>query len=408
MICDDWQAIAIEHLDVRLDPNTSAPLVVAVSGGGDSVALLHLVHRWALQRGREFLVVTVDHRLSPNSAQWAKQAAAMAAGLGRRCRVLSWDGPKPASGLPAAARAARHALLATAGREAGARVVLLGHTADDRLEGDWMRRAGVALGQVRVWGPSPVWPEGRGMMLLRPLLHARRADLRSWLTAQGVGWIDDPANADLAFSRARARLESAGTPALPRQGRAPEEGGPIAPAFVEAFGALTLRRDELLGRPDAHAVLSALILCAAGGGRPPRGRLLSGLLARLGEVENFRGSLGGARLHLSEGELWTGRDPGRNGLPVCAAVAGASLVWDGRFEITPEESGHVRAAGGLISRLRREDQARIRSRPAWLRQTLPVLEGASGAVTLPEARSLVGARLRAALGGMAREADLAA
>src|SRR5213079_1546584 len=125
--------------------------------------------------------------------------------LGHPFRALGWSGDKPTTGLPAAARAARHALLADAAREAGARAILMGHTADDILEARLMRAEGSTTPDPREWTPSPAWPQGRGVFLLRPLLDLRRADLRRWLSARGETWIDDPANEDASYARPRAR-----------------------------------------------------------------------------------------------------------------------------------------------------------------------------------------------------------
>jgi tRNA(Ile)-lysidine synthase len=122
------------RLDARLCPRSPAPLAVAVSGGGDSVALLAMAVDWARLRGRRLLVLTVDHRLSPGSASWTRRAGEQARALGCEWQGLSWDAPRPATGLPAAARAARHALIAGAARAAGASVVMMAHTADDVAE----------------------------------------------------------------------------------------------------------------------------------------------------------------------------------------------------------------------------------------------------------------------------------
>src|SRR6185312_17401447 len=132
--------------------------------------------------------LSVDHRLNPASAEWTGFAAERAARLGVACRAIAWDGRKPATGLPAAARAARHALLAEAARAEGAAVVLMGHTADDVIEAALMRRAGVSAGSPRAWSPSPAWPQGRGVFLLRPLLGRRRAELRALLAGLGETW----------------------------------------------------------------------------------------------------------------------------------------------------------------------------------------------------------------------------
>lgn len=204
----DPAALAAEVMDRRLLRAGTAPLAVAFSGGGDSLALLLAARTWALAHGRSLVALTVDHQLQPQSRSWTEACAAAAADLAVMFQPLRWEGPKPATGLPAAARLARHRLLAQAARDLGARVLLMGHTRDDVLEARRMRAAGSATPEPREWAPSPVWPEGRGVFLLRPLLRARRTDLRAWLSGQGRTWIDDPANEDFRYARARSRARS--------------------------------------------------------------------------------------------------------------------------------------------------------------------------------------------------------
>jgi tRNA(Ile)-lysidine synthase len=135
--------------DRRLDGSSRAPLAAGFSGGGDSLALLLAAKAWADGAGRRVVALHVDHGLQPQSRAWAARAQAAAHDLGVDFRLLTWAGPKPTSGLPARARAARLALLAEAAREAGTRVLMLGHTADDVREGEAMRAAGSTLGRLR-------------------------------------------------------------------------------------------------------------------------------------------------------------------------------------------------------------------------------------------------------------------
>ena len=110
---------------------------------------------WARGNGRRLLTLTVDHGLNPDSAGWTVFAERAAREAGADWRGLHWTGPKPVTGLPAAARMARHRLIADAARAAGARVVLFAHTADDIAEGEVMRAEGSTLGRLRDWSPSP-------------------------------------------------------------------------------------------------------------------------------------------------------------------------------------------------------------------------------------------------------------
>src|SRR4051812_46338884 len=144
-------------LDRRLRTDAAAPLAVGFSGGGDSLALLILTLDWARAHGRAVVSLTVDHQINPASAAWTADALAKARALGADARALAWTGPKPATGPSAAARAARHALLENAARAVGARVLLLGHTADDLAEAALMRAEGSTVSDPREWSPSPAW-----------------------------------------------------------------------------------------------------------------------------------------------------------------------------------------------------------------------------------------------------------
>jgi tRNA(Ile)-lysidine synthase len=308
-------------LDRRLDRASTAPLAIGFSGGGDSLFLLKAV----LDLGRPVLALVVDHGLQADSARWTADAVAKALALGAEARALAWIDDKPATGLPAAARRARHALLASAACEAGAKVLLLGHTASDLAEGAAMRAEGSTVSDPREWAPSPVWPEGRGMFLLRPLLGLSRDEIRQALAAQGETWLDDPANEDLRYARARARASGANEVA-------PIETAPRSPPTFEVDRAGTIR----LPRDVAAAHLAAALLCAAGTERPPRGERLARLVERLRSGETFAGTLSGARIEAVEDVLIC-RDAGetaRGGLAPLELAPGETGVWDGRWEIT--------------------------------------------------------------------------
>jgi tRNA(Ile)-lysidine synthase len=362
--------------DWRLDPTSAAPLAVGFSGGGDSLALLRLTLDWARAHGRPVLSLTVDHQLQPDSAAWTRDAVAKAQALGADARSLTWTGDKPSTGLSAAARRARHALLAEAARAAGAKVLLLGHTADDLAEAAAMRVEGSTVSDPRDWSPSPVWPEGRGVMLLRPLLDQRRADLRVWLSGKGETWLDDPANDDPRSPRARARhagVSLVDTP--PAEPRSPPifEGDP--------YGVIQLRRDV------AAAHLAAACLCAAGTERPPRGERLERLVGRLRSGEVFTATLAGARVESVGDVVRVCRDAGetaRGGLAALSLSPGETGVWDGRYEITAGEAAiAVRPLKGLAAGLPRNQREALKAVPAAARPALPAVVDQAGAATCP-------------------------
>jgi len=394
------EAVARQVLDRRLLRDSRRPLAVALSGGGDSLALTLIADAWARDAGRELVVLTVDHRLQAESVGWTTACEAIAERLNRRFRALAWEGEKPATGLPAAARAARHRLLADAARAAGARVVLMGHTADDVFEAQAMRRAGATTPDPREWSPSPVWPEGRGVFLLRPLLDVPRADLRAWLTARGETWIDDPANADPRYARARARL--AGAAPVGRQEPEPLDlaGHALEGASIVA---IDRRRLQSASADDARRFVAASAVCAGGGERLPAGARTVRVAAALQGDGPVIATLSGARIEADDAQVRIYREAGeatRGGL----ATVQAPAVWDGRFEFA--SGGEVRRLAGLLRRLPAEQQTALRDFPPAARPGLPARVDEDGAVTCPALTgtpSLVGERLRAAAGLVQRE-----
>jgi tRNA(Ile)-lysidine synthase len=366
-------------------------LALGFSGGGDSLFLLKATLDWARPRGRPVLALVVDHQLQEGSARWTAEAVAKARALGAEARALAWTGPKPATGLPAAARRARHALLAAAAREAGACVLLLGHTASDLAESAAMRAEGSTVPDPREWSPSPVWPEGRDVFLLRPLLALSRAEIRDALAVDGETWLEDPANADLRYARARARAGGA------EEAASEPETAKSPPVFsIDAAGAIRLPRDV------AAAHLAAALLCAAGTERPPRGERLQRLVQRLRGGEAFTATLAGARIEAGEMALIS-RDAGeaaRGGLSPLTLAPGETGVWDGRWEITAgAEPLTVVALKGQASTLSSERRARLASLPAGARPSLPLIQRQGAAPCSP---TLDGLDFAAEGGGRAR------
>jgi tRNA(Ile)-lysidine synthase len=195
-------------------------LVLAVSGGPDSTALLLLAARWrdALEHGPALTAVTVDHGLRPEAAREAAAVKRLAQSLNVTHRTVRWRGDKPATGVQEAARAARYRLLAKTARAVHARHVLTAHTRDDQAETVLhriLRGSGVAglAGMARVTpldaqsGLPCKEPTAAGspLFLVRPLLVLAKSRLIATVRAAGVGYADDPSNLDPRYTRPRLR-----------------------------------------------------------------------------------------------------------------------------------------------------------------------------------------------------------
>ena len=331
-------------------------LLLAVSGGSDSIALLHLSASLRA-RGALLRVATVDHGLRTSSADDARFVERQAGALGVDAVTLRWDGIKPLTGVQAAARAARYRLLA---REAGrwkADAILTGHTADDQAETVLMRiahRSGVR-GLAGMADEILIADGANGpQRLLRPLLTLLRSDLRAYLAGAGAAFIDDPSNLDPRFERVRVRSALAASP------RGTETRSAVLTIAADArrLTALIDRLDTArLAQThadfpvdgsvalDAEAVdpaidgaLSARLLAAAGGGEVPADDDAAAALAAA--LAGSPRTLAGALVRRSGTLIEIVREPsaifGRSGgaaTPAFSLAPGARLLWDRRFSV---------------------------------------------------------------------------
>ena len=194
---------------------------LAVSGGGDSVALMHLFLDWAKQKCSPLPhVLIVDHDLRAYAHAEATKVAASARKLGLKAHVLRWTGRKPRSNIEEAARTARYRLLGAWCEAHGVTNLFVAHTADDQAETFLLRLgrgSGVdGLSGMRACAPLPLAEFG-AVQLIRPLLDISRVELRAYLVALGASWIEDPMNEEERFARVKIRkalpaLDAAGLP----------------------------------------------------------------------------------------------------------------------------------------------------------------------------------------------------
>ncbi|WP_420586422.1 tRNA lysidine(34) synthetase TilS [Ruegeria sp.] len=190
-------------LRARLPERLPSRLGVAVSGGGDSVALLHLLYDIAQAEQVELLAATVDHGLRPESGAEAARVAEQSAQMGISHEILPWHGWDGEGNLQDRARQARYGLLTDWARRNDLHAIALGHTADDQAE-TLLMRLGRAAGVTGMSGMS-ITRDQDGVTLLRPMLGITRQALRDYLAEIGASWIEDPSNHDLKFDRIKAR-----------------------------------------------------------------------------------------------------------------------------------------------------------------------------------------------------------
>src|SRR5271169_1270182 len=203
---DDNSPISAKHArSLFADWKRAPAIVLAVSGGPDSVALMWLAARWrrALSRGPRLVAVTIDHGLRAEAGREARDVERLARTLDVPHRTMRWTGAKPKAGVPAAARAARYRLLARAARESGATHILTAHTRDDQAETLLMRLfRGSGIAGLAAMAKET---EREGVRLARPFLNVSKSRLIATLKKAKVAFADDPTNRDMNFTRPRIR-----------------------------------------------------------------------------------------------------------------------------------------------------------------------------------------------------------
>jgi len=336
-------------------------LGVAVSGGGDSMALLHILAECAPEHGVALEAATVDHGLRPGSAEEATFVKTTCDALDIHHETLRWEDWDGRGNLQAEARAARYRLLAGWAKRRGLDAVALGHTRDDMAETFLMRLAREA--GVDGLAAMAGWFDRDGAAFWRPALGLEREELRAWLTRHGHVWREDPSNEDEGFDRVKARrvldaLEPLGIDArtlagvavnmasarLALQQMAFEAAGRIG---REQAGDVVLDRDRFVTLPweVQRRLLTAALAWVAGAAYGPRRDALIDLdmaiLRRQG--------------HTLHGCLVTTDDEtvriAREFNAVKDAVAAPGTLWDNRWRITgPVRDGlEIRALGEAVS-----------------------------------------------------------
>ena len=272
----------------RLAAQGAWPGAVAVSGGGDSLALMHLLADWARRRKLPPpIVLCVDHRLRKESAKDARHVAAFAKAAGLKAHILTARGAPPKADIEAAARNLRFSLMGGWLTRHGIGALYVGHTEDDQAETFLLRLARGSgldgLSAMRPLSAFPVWGFD-GHVVVRPMLGIGRDVLRDWLAASGRAWLDDPMNGDVRFARTRMRKLSA---QLAEAGLTPARIADAAGHLARAREALDLVTGAVLARATRPAGQALLLdpLALAAAPREVGLRALAGVLMGLSGQE---------------------------------------------------------------------------------------------------------------------------
>ena len=174
-------------------------VAVAVSGGVDSMALMHMMR----DLGMDMVVLHVNHHLRPSADSESEYIAGHCREMGIPCHVLDWVGDKPATGVEDAARRARYNLMTTFCRENGIGYLFIAHQADDQIE-TFLLNLARGSGIFGLAGMRRVTVRD-GINIVRPMLDISRAELQRYCDARGLSCVYDEMNDDEKYTRVRMR-----------------------------------------------------------------------------------------------------------------------------------------------------------------------------------------------------------
>ena len=334
--------------------STFSALAMAVSGGADSVALLRLFSNWAGRSGwtGKFTVLTVDHRLRPESCDEAAFVAGLCRHLGHAHRTLVWQGEKPETNVQAHAREERFRLIANAVRELGAEALLLAHHQDDQVE-TFLDRLTRGSGIYGLSAMAADEVDGyMGLRLLRPLLGVPKSRLVRTLEEMGQSWCEDPSNQKTGYKRVRLRRLSEELAAegfdlsrLQRTIAAMQRTRDAIDQWVSSFvgqfveqhpaGPVRVSQERLAQLPEEVRLrfLSRALCVVSGSPYPVRLEKLQRLDLQVLSGEVHRHTLSGAVMELKDGDVFFWKERGRTPPAVVELEPGQSADWDLRFRV---------------------------------------------------------------------------
>ncbi len=334
-----------------LAPFEACPhLAVALSGGPDSTALLLLASEWVRAREGALVAFIVDHGLRDGSSVEARAVARHCSTHGIASRILTWNGPKPASAIEEKARHTRYRLLETACRRHGVLHLLTAHHRQDHQETVALRLES-GSGPMGLAGMSRC-VERPALRILRPLLGVHPARLKATLRVRGEHWLDDPMNRNARFARVRLRQQGVpdcGPGHCERRTELERELARLLPRMTHVDGRGVAKLDrpgwQCLPEDVRRLILVRLAMTVGGRDYPPATRKTDRLAHLLHSQATVAATLGGCRWQ--GGREVTVRREIRN-LPVNEGHRGeGEILWDGRFRVSvPDGPWRIRPAGG--------------------------------------------------------------
>ncbi|MBY0272481.1 MAG: tRNA lysidine(34) synthetase TilS [Alphaproteobacteria bacterium] len=376
----------------------SFPLAIAISGGPDSLALLLLIHDFAIKTKKKIIALTVDHGLRTSSYKEALYVQKLAHNLGIQHVILKWEMKKPTTRIQEKAREARYDLLLTWCKNNQVPTLLLGHHQQDQEETFWLRLSS-GSGLDGLTGMKPVI-EREGILIYRPLLNFSKERLKATLKAKNQEWIEDPSNESSTYFRGRfrAHLKEEGLTyerLLAVMMKLQEDADFINSSLLSSLqnavkifeeGYFTLQRDvfEALHPALAKRMISLLIKWFSRVPYPPRSTQVEGVFKKIREGQSF--TAGRAFWVSKPKEILILREAAAMKEKIPLSSLNKPHLWDNRFWVSPHLKNALLQKEALLIPLGNspfDKDKVISSFPSSVWPTLPAIEVKGKIVSIP-------------------------
>ena len=388
----------------QLLKETPKEIAIAVSGGVDSIALLHLVSSWADSSDTKLSILSVNHNLRSEARDEIRYVEKISRELGHKFFALSWDCGGTKIALQQRARQGRYNLMSAKCCELGITTLLTAHHLDDMLETYLMRKSK----KSGVFGLS--YSNSffhNNIQILRPLLNISKAELIKYLQNQNIKWLEDISNSSDLYERNRIRKQIAlftdtqksellGEMQAGRQ-RAAKLGKQLIAIMAESlqinnygFAKLDLKKLKNACLEIQIQILNYIVTIISGKTTLPRFRSTRKLLSKLEFGENIKCSLHGCILKEIDGALLVFRE--KAAISVATQQLGSFQYWDNRFDILFDECStgyYVDRLGfadyiAIKDQLNLDDLAKISdNNHKLILFTLPVIKNLEKVVAIP-------------------------
>ncbi len=393
----------INPLLSEISEATSNGVALSVSGGSDSIALLHLASYWAKFLGIRLVIFSVNHNLRPESSEEIEFVRMAASGFGHEFYELSWNNGGNKVAIQERARDARYNMISEKCHELGINTLLTAHHLDDMLE-TYLMRKNKKSGILGLSYSNSFFYNN--IQVIRPLLSFLKSELIDYLNSSNKKWVEDSSNLLDVYERNRIRMEISSLPGekkselIVEMKVINEKANSLNERLISTiaeevsinnfgFAIIDLAKIRAECLDIQIHVINYVLTIISGKAHLPRFRSTKQIIKKLEMMQKIDNSLHGCLLKQTKGKLLVLREQ-REIQSTQINLDHRNTYWDDRFVIECSKSGYSVGKLTLQEYIQTKDQFDLRELPLIVGNshklilfTLPVIKSLEKIVAIP-------------------------